>query len=640
MNMAYFRTWRKRNAEVVALAEDSTDREDAFDEMLEDGLSVTGDGTSLLATAEDNEEFSDFEMLSDTESDNDFMFDTPAAESAAQQTGPDLGEELADWATKNGCKRSALNEMLEILRRQGHRLPKDARTLLHTPRKVATVTKCGGSYAYFSIASGILKLLSQNPGICEGEIDLCFNIDGVPLFKSSNTQMWPILCRFRDFSPFIVALYCGHSKPSNIEEYLSDFILELQQLQQEGIVHRDTTYKVVVKAFICDAPARAFLKCIKNHNSYYACERCRTKGTYEGRVVLGSKEPCAVERTEEAFYQMAYKDHQVKTSPLTMAGISCIRQFPLDYMHLVCLGVVRRMLNYMRQGPKTCRLSLQHRNIISNNLESLKGQLPREFARQPRGLQELDRWKATEFRQFLLYTGPLVLRKAVSPVLYKHFLSLMVVMSILLNSKEERDRYLGYARDLAMYFVKKCKRIYGRTFTVYNVHSLIHLPDDVEYFQCPLDDVSSFPFENYLQTLKKMVRQSKNPIAQVTKRLTELEASIKCRHVSKEKFTYVSDTLRDGCFLLENGDFVFIKEKHEDGFFVCDVIRQDDTESFFYEPCDSKLLNICRVRDISRAKRRLILRQQLHRKVVCLPVSREATNSGYVLFPMLHQLEP
>lgn len=126
MNMAYFRTWRKRNAEVVALAEDSTDREDAFDEMLEDGLSVTGDGTSLLATAEDNEEFSDFEMLSDTESDNDFMFDTPTAESAAQQTGPDLGEELADWATKNGCKRSALNEMLEILRRQGHRLPKDA----------------------------------------------------------------------------------------------------------------------------------------------------------------------------------------------------------------------------------------------------------------------------------------------------------------------------------------------------------------------------------------------------------------------------------------------------------------------------------------------------------------------------------
>ena len=63
-----------------------------------------------------------------------------------------------------------------------------------------------------------------------------------------------------------------------------------------------------------------------------------------------------------------------------MAGISCIHQFALDYEHLVCLDVVWKMLNYMRQGPKTCRLSLQQRNIISNHLDSYKGQLPREFA--------------------------------------------------------------------------------------------------------------------------------------------------------------------------------------------------------------------------------------------------------------------
>lgn len=310
-------------------------------------------------------------------------------------------------------------------------------------------------------------------------------------------------------------------------------------------------------------------------------------------------------------------------------------------LHLVCLGVVRRMLNFMRQGPKTCRLSLQQRNIISYHLDSYKGQLPREFARQPRGLQELDRWKATELRQFLLYTGPLVLRKVVSPALYTHFLSLRVIMSILLNSDEVRNRYLGYARDLVMYFVKKCERIYGTTFTVYNVHSLIHLPDDVEHFQCPLDDVSSFPFENYLRTLKKMVRQSKNPIAQVAKRLTELEESTKCRRVNKEKFTCVSDTSRDGCFLLENGDFVFIKEKCADGRLADSSSVMPYTlmiQTFFDEPCDSKLLNIARVRDRSRAKRQRILRQQLHRKVVCLPVNH-ATNSGCVLFPMLHDLE-
>ncbi|KAF4114095.1 hypothetical protein G5714_004318 [Onychostoma macrolepis] len=108
----------------------------------------------------------------------------------------------------------------------------------------------------------------------------------------------------------------------------------------------------------------------------------------------------------------------------------------------------------------------------------------------------------------------------------------------------------------------------------------------------------------------------------------ELEKSTKHRRVAKETFTRVSTTLRDGCFLLDNEDFAFVKEKRSDGSLVCDVIHHNDTESFFDDPCDSRLLNIVRVRDLSRAKRQLITRHTLHRKVVCLPPNHEATNSG------------
>ena len=41
--------------------------------------------------------------------------------------------------------------------------------------------------------------------------------------------------------------------------------------------------------------------------------------------------------------------------------------------------------------------------------------MPSVFAWQPHGLQEMDRWKATELRQFQLYTGPVVLKTVVSP---------------------------------------------------------------------------------------------------------------------------------------------------------------------------------------------------------------------------------
>jgi len=65
-------------------------------------------------------------------------------------------------------------------------------------------------------------------------------------------------------------------------------------------------------------------------------------------------------------------------------------------MHLVCLGVVRRLLNFLRQGPRECKLSQRQIGEISSKLESLNETLLREFARQPRSLAVLDRWKATE----------------------------------------------------------------------------------------------------------------------------------------------------------------------------------------------------------------------------------------------------
>lgn len=83
-------------------------------------------------------------------------------------------------------------------------------------------------------------------------------------------------------------------------------------------------------------------------------------------------------------------------------------------MHLVCLGVVRRLLNFWLRGPiekgidRAGRLPASVVATASERLVSLSDFVPSEFARKPRILNEIDRWKATEFRQLLLYTGPVV----------------------------------------------------------------------------------------------------------------------------------------------------------------------------------------------------------------------------------------
>ena len=78
-------------------------------------------------------------------------------------------------------------------------------------------------------------------------------------------------------------------------------------------------------------------------------------------------------------------------------------------------------------------------------------------------------------------------------------------MSILLhNDVNFRNAHTGYARELLVYFVKTSELIYGETFVSYNVHSLIHIADDVEHFGKSLNDISAFQFENHLQKLKKV----------------------------------------------------------------------------------------------------------------------------------------
>ena len=644
------RYWRKRKADIKMLvAQSDTETDDNRDENIQccdmSAAPLDRDDSFLDESGESSQNSSgeSFNFSSDPSfntrntSDSDVEIDFPNETNNSEM--PDLAGTLAAWSVRHSCTRTALNEILAILRSHGHSLPKDGRTLLQTPSVVTLLNKCGGQYAYFGLESGIRRNVTPSdlPEF-NHNLNLMFNVDGVPLFKSTNLQFWPILCSVNRKKPFIVALFCGNHKPDPVEDYLEDFLHELIHIQQQGINFENVTYRICVKAFICDAPARAYLKCTKSHSGYYSCERCIVKGSWNGRVVYNSEDSFPL-RSSERFRSVNYPSHQLRKSPLIDIGIPCVELFPLDYMHLVSLGVMKRILVFITRGPTICRLSHQQRAEISGKLERLTGQLPSEFARQPRTIAEMDRWKATEFRQFLLYTGPVVLLGSLSSVLYKHFLTFSVAVSILLTSDDQRRaEYTSYARDLLEYFVKKCKQYYGSTFTVYNVHNLLHLHEDVLFHQLSLNEISGFQFENYLHDIKKLVRNSQNPIAQVKKRLAEMEKSSKNCDPQNLTSAVIHTRRKDFCFFVCNNEFAFIREiVPNSSELVVDCIKLRYTENFFENPCQSKLLDIVYVKaDTLRehSERKLLRRNQLLKKVACLD-HRE----GYVLFPLLHGME-
>ena len=156
---------------------------------------------------------------------------------------------------------------------------------------------------------------------------------------------------------------------------------------------------------------------------------------------------------------------------------------------------------------------------LSNSLNSLSQNIPSEFVRKCRSAHEVLRWKATEFRLFLLYLGPLVLSNVLSLPLCNHFMLLNVALTILIDPVFSKD-YSEYAHELLVLFVNEGKSLYGKGFLVYNVHCLIHLLKDVQILG-PLDNFSSFPFENLLGQFKKMIRKPQFPTQQLVRRLGE-----------------------------------------------------------------------------------------------------------------------
>lgn len=60
--------------------------------------------------------------------------------------------------------------------------------------------------------------------------------------------------------PFIISIWCGESKPTNLNEFLQQFVNELNEICTDGIFVNGFFIKVGIGCFIADSPARAFLK--------------------------------------------------------------------------------------------------------------------------------------------------------------------------------------------------------------------------------------------------------------------------------------------------------------------------------------------------------------------------------------------
>ncbi|CAG7733620.1 unnamed protein product [Allacma fusca] len=562
-----------------------------------------------------------------------------------------MQENLTQWAIKHQVSHAALNDLLRTLK--GHHcfrdLPKDPRTLLKTPRRTILEEMPPGNYVHFGLEHAIKALLGR---LAPNEVFIQIGIDGIPVQKSNNAQFWPILVHISSpkLSVESVGIYSGKSKPQNVSQYLQKLVQEMKVPLHTGFQWNGNQVKVLLEAFVCDAPARAFITATKNHTGYRGCSKCYVKGVWRNKVVF--LETDAKRRTDELFRSRDDPLHHNGQSIIEELPINMIARIPLDYMHLICLGVMRKLMCLWTKGPAVpFKISANQHNQISKKLEQCSPYFGKEFARKSRSLKELDHWKATEFRNFLLYSGPVVLKDILLKNCYQNFLCLHVSVTILCCPIKIKQ-YLQYARSLLVYFVKTFIAIYGEQNTTYNIHNLIHISDDAEMLGV-LDSFSAFRFENKLGQIKQLLKKPNYLLQQIHRRLAEsTERNILPQKITKRrrwtgceafdlKEQYKNVLCKgfeilcqqgDNFCLLTDGSVVLVASTGLNDLGEEFIIGQKflQTNNVYSTPCQSRLCGILAVHTMSSMKQWKL--SDVAQKCISFPNSL----NSFIIFPILH----
>lgn len=560
---------------------------------------------------EDMVEFNDMvNVYSDDEEDSDVEDELTEIE--------ELTMKLRVWVADTNQTIMAVDKLLHVLADIPAlcRLPRTHKTLMKTPKVPVTIRQVQpGNYAHFGIQAFMLTVTCKSV-LEQDTVFMIMGTDGTPLAESSGLTAWPILGYICDSNVpvFVIGNYCGPKKPASACDFLKDYAEEVKLLEAEGVLVSPDRIrkKFKVKLISADAPARAFVSGSRYYNHMHGCSKCDQVCTSAGRRRIYSS-TIGNKRTDESFASRSDPDHHQSmylrkisgrgqqavyepvVSALEESGHGMVSSIPIDGMHCLDQGCGKVYLNALVKqeifgGPKTAEAVLR----MKNEFAKYHHYTPSEFARKSRTLDDVLHFKATEVRQFLLYTGIVILIDYLSPEAYAHFLKLSIAYRLL--STKIGPENLQLAREFLEEFVAEFTTFLEKEFLRYNVHSLLHLADDVE-LHGPLTSYSCYKFEDKIRHIKRMIRSNTKVNEQLFNRIQERQLINHTPKTKPRNVLTIRGTDRDGCLILWDGSVVEVFE-------VCrstgqyKVLRYGSVQHLFMDPFPSGDLCIYLLSDL------------------------------------------
>ena len=400
-----------------------------------------------------------------------------------------------------------------------------------------------------------------------------------------------------------------------------------------------------------------------NFNHKHGCLKCCTEGEYfkNGHHVSFHKLYANL-RTDSSFRKRLDEDHHKETSPLELLNIDLVADFVVaDSLHLLHLGVMKKCLAGWVQGSFNFKTKLSGIQIsqMSEQLERCNKTMPIEIHRAVRGIEHLKFWKGLEFRTFLMYLGPVILKDFLDPESYLHFLLLFCAVRICLV--KEYFKYLDIANTLFNDYIEEFIILYGKDSIGSNIHNLHHVVDDIKRFG-PLDNISTYPFENHLFYIKSLLRSGSLPLEQVALRIKEY-SKLECNNYSidlkypfgknkqnkskiaancdqifeqlmvQEGLTLKNDN-KNKWFLTNRNEIVAMKHAiyNDNQFLICGQ-KLKEKQNFFEKPILSSYLHIYTCQKNVDVSTEFYDLKEIKCKLVCLNYKYQL-----VFFPLIHTI--
>lgn len=194
--------------------------------------------------------------------------------------------------------------------------------------------------------------------------------------------------------PFLIGIYTGPEKPESFDEYMKAFCDEIDAIEREGgVMVNGHRIPLFIRAFICDTPARSYVTNTHHHNHHNGCHKCVQPTEFINNARFYSK-TVGEKRTDLSFFRRldyTHHDeaHQTIRSRLELSNFKMVTQFPIELMHQSDLGVLKSMACSILERQSILKLSTIQIKDMDTVFQSYRKYTPSEFARRPRGFNEL-----------------------------------------------------------------------------------------------------------------------------------------------------------------------------------------------------------------------------------------------------------